>query len=92
MAGKVLLIMRIIGQAMSVTGEHRKRDFVLEAARRRANQADKKIAASGMSITSGAHNVVAEAAAAVQRTFARLPGVVVSVGKLSEDHYTPHKV
>ena len=41
----------------------------------------------------GAHDAVAEAASAVQRTFARVPGVTVSVGKLSEDYYAhTHKV
>jgi hypothetical protein len=79
--------MKIIGQATPVTGEHRKRDFALEAARRRANLADKKISAHGVSITSGANDAVAVAASAVQKSFASLPNATVSIGKPSQDYY-----
>jgi hypothetical protein len=79
--------MRVIGQVTSTTGTQRKRDFVLEAARRKANRADRKVLANGGSLTTGATNIVAVAESTIQRTFARVPGAVVSVGKPSQDYY-----
>jgi hypothetical protein len=79
--------MRIIGQAVPTIGVYRKRDFALDAARRRANQADRKIAAHGVSITTGAVNIVEVAASAVQRAFASVPGANVTLGKPSANEY-----
>lgn len=85
--------MRVIGQAYQGIGGQRKRDFALDAARRRANAADKKISSRGVNITTGAVNIVEVAASAVQRTFASVPNVTVTIGKPSQEFYAhTHKV
>jgi hypothetical protein len=85
--------MRIIGQFTPATGEHRKRDLVLDAARRRARQANRKVVSSVGSPLTGAHDAVAIAVASVQRSFARVPNATVTIGKPSKEFYDhTHKV
>jgi len=58
--------MKIIGQATSSIGQQRKRDFVLDAARRRAYKGTQNnVSTSGVSLSAGATDI---AAIAFQKT------------------------